>query len=228
MSTERDPQKIFEWGFYYIYFLFILWKGIILDEVCPWDAVFCLHIPGKPRRAKLGGAEVSDEEATKSTHRIPWVILAASSARMASLSSQPYLTQVFAPSTWAARCGRIRPSYSAGRAGENEGTPVLPPTSPSLLGLGAVCQDRGAERIRPLGCAGRTWGNSFCVTWVWFYCLVGWLLGFGFLLLLSFPRPFPFIFPPAIRNLFFRLSCWPPCLPYGWGYLRRISQRIAP
>lgn len=92
------------------------------------------------------------------------------------------------------------------RIGWGERTPVLPPTSSSLLGQEAVRQDRGTERIRPPGCAGRTWRSSFCVTWVWFYCSVGWLLGFDFLLLLSFPRPFPFIFPPAIRNLFFFFS----------------------
>lgn len=198
----------------------------------------CLHDVGSPRRAKLGGAAdaVADEEATKSTHRFPCVILAASPARMAPLSSQPYLTQSFALSTRAARCrlcprcGRIRPNYSAGQAGETEGTPVLPPASPSLLGQGAVCQDGGAERIRPLGCAGRTWGNTASVSpgfgfIVW---LVGcWVLTFCCCCLLPAPFPLFFLLPSEI-SLFFCLSCWPPCLPYGWGYLRRISQRIAP
>lgn len=74
------------------FLLFISWKGIILDAVCPWDVVCCLHMPGSTRRAKLGGAAVADEEATKSTHQFPWVISAASRAGMAPLSSQLCLT----------------------------------------------------------------------------------------------------------------------------------------
>lgn len=111
-----------------MHFLFIPWKGIVLDEACPCDVVCCLHIPESPRRTSLGGAVGVDEEVTKSKQRFPWVIPAACPARTAPLSSQPCLTQGSAVPTWAARCrlcsgcGRIRPSYSAGQAGDNEGS----------------------------------------------------------------------------------------------------------
>lgn len=142
----------------------------------------------------------------------PWVILAASPARMAPLSSQPYLTHSFALSTWAARCrlcprcGRIRPSYSAGQAGEKEGTPVLPPASPSLLGQGAVCQDGGAERIRPLGCAGRTWGNTASVS-PGFGFIVWLVVGFWFFVVVVFPPPLSLYFSSCHpKSLFFSVS----------------------
>lgn len=185
-----------------------------MDEICPWDVLCCLHIPGSPRRAKLGGDAVADEEATKSAHRFPWMVLAASPSRTAPLSSQPYLTQGFAPSTLAARCricprcGRIGPSYSAGQAGDNErdASPSTCISFPAWTQKHVPRRRRRADQAS--GLCGKDLGKqSFYVTWVWLYCSVGWLLGFDFsLLLLSFPRPFPFIFPPAIRNLFFFVS----------------------
>lgn len=126
--------------------------------------------------------------------------------------------------------GGSDPATVQDRPGRTKGTPVLPPASPCLLGHRSMCQDGGAERIRPLGCAGRTWGNraSMSPGFGFIVRLVGcWVLIFRCCCCLS-PAPFPLFFLLPSEIFFFRLSCWPPCLPYGWGYLRRISQRIAP
>lgn len=120
-------------------------------------------------------------------------------------------------------CGRMRPSCQAEQAGEDEEMPVLPPTCIPFPAWAAACAKEEMQS-GPGFWDGQEGPGEICHLF-----LFGFL--FCFVVVADF-LPLPFIFPATIRNIFFffffGLSCWPPCLPYVWGYLRRISRRIGP
>lgn len=153
--------------------------------------------------------------------------MAASAAATASPCSLPALPSWEPPHFH--RGGSMSPlaavredatQLKAGEVGKDGVRLVLPPASPSLLGRGVMCQGGRADQAP--GMCGKDPGGIQPLCHLGFFVIVLCVV------VLPFPPP-RFIFSSCHPIIFFpRLSCWPPCLPYGWGYLRRISQRIAP
>lgn len=235
VSTERVPQKIFKWGFYNLFFIIYFLEG---DNFGRGMSLGCGVLP-------THAGERAESEAARCCRR-RWggdqkhaPVSVGDFGRLSSRNGPALLPALPYPGASHPPPGLVGVPCVLGAGGSDAATVRIgwgerrdtsPPTYvffPAWAGGRAPRQRHRADQASGL-CGKDLEKQLLCHLGL--VLLFGWLVvGFWFFVVVVLPPPLSLYFSSCHpKSFFFLLSCWPPCLPYGWGYLRRISQRIAP